>query len=228
MPLHIDALDLSKGDKDRYAITRHPDECPVCRKGIDPIFWVAQELPSESKLQGIYRCPRSSCHSPFIAYFKKNDRGYYTPRRRAPLNHERREFGDIIEDVSSDFVEIYNQAARAESDGLDEVAGVGYRKSVEYLIKDYLIDKIPSEKETIRQKFLGSCIDDHLEDEALRNCARLATWLGNDETHYEQRWDNKDIEDLKNLIDLTVNSIRAAKMRADYEDDMLESGDESG
>ena len=29
-------------------------------------------------------------------------------------------------------------------------------------------------------------------------------WLGNDQTHYTQRFENKDISDLKNFIDATV------------------------
>jgi hypothetical protein len=37
--------------------------------------------------------------------------------------------------------------------------------------------------------------------------AQRAVWLGNDETHYERRWEDKDIDDLKRLITLTVNWI---------------------
>ena len=32
----------------------------------------------------------------------------------------------------------------------------------------------------------------------------MATWLGKDETHYVRIWNDKDIEDLKMLMQLTV------------------------
>ncbi len=31
-----------------------------------------------------------------------------------------------------------------------------------------------------------------------------ATWLGNDETHYVRKWENKELSDLKKLVELTV------------------------
>lgn len=138
-------------------------------------------------------------------------------------------FSEAIEEISPSFVKIYNQAAKAEANGLDEVAGVGYRKALEFLVKDYLIGTYPDEEDEVRKKYLGDCIKEHLKDEALRNCAQLAAWLGNDETHYERRWIDKDIEDLKNLISLTAHSVTAARMRSDYEEEMLDDEEtESG
>ena len=52
-----------------------------------------------------------------------------------------------------------------------------------------------------------ACINDYVTDTNIKECARRATWLGNDETHYERRWNEHDIEDLKVLIDLTKNWI---------------------
>ena len=40
---------------------------------------------------------------------------------------------------------------------------------------------------------------------AVKSCAQRATWLGNDETHYVRKWENKNINDLKLLIRLTCN-----------------------
>lgn len=225
MPVQIEALNLQRDEKpDRFTLTRHPDECPICRQGVQPTFWVAAALPPGREIQAVYRCPRHPCLSVFIAYYRRQSRtsGNFSLERSAPLNFQHIKFGEAIEETSPDFIEIFNQAAKAESDGLDEVAGVGYRKALEFLIKDYLIKKYPDEEESLRKKFLGACINDHLEDEALRNCAKLASWLGNDETHYERRWVDKDIEDLKNLIGLTVHSIAAAEMRGRYEEEMLE------
>ena len=37
--------------------------------------------------------------------------------------------------------------------------------------------------------------------------AKRATWLGNDETHYFRKWEDKDLSDLKKLIEMTVHFI---------------------
>jgi hypothetical protein len=43
----------------------------------------------------------------------------------------------------------------------------------------------------------------------LKTTASRATWLGNDETHYVRKWEDKDLNDLKKLIDLTVHWVSA-------------------
>jgi hypothetical protein len=43
---------------------------------------------------------------------------------------------------SGDFLEIYRHAAFAEGDALDQICGPGYRKALEFLIKDYIVDRM--------------------------------------------------------------------------------------
>ena len=76
------------------------------------------------------------------------------------------------------------------------------------------------EKKKIRKKQLGPCIEDHITDAAVRAAAKRATWLGNDETHYVRRWEDKDITDLKNLVRLTVNAVENAILMRQYEKEM--------
>jgi hypothetical protein len=103
-----------------------------------------------------------------------------------------------------------------------EICGVGYRKSLEFLIKDYLI-KLDSTKEAeIKIKFLGKCIEEDIKNENIKNVAKRATWLGNDETHYLKKWEGKDLQDLKNLIDLTVHWLEMEDLTQKAIDDMPE------
>ena len=55
--------------------------------------------------------------------------------------------------------------------------------------------------------FLGKCIEDLIDETRIKSCAKRAAWLGNDETHYTRKWEEKDINDLKSLINMTVNWI---------------------
>jgi len=122
---------------------------------------------------------------------------------------EQREFSKNIADISPGFCEIFNQAHLAEENGLQHICGPGYRKALEFLLKDFLIlHKFKGDnakKEEIEKTFLGPVIQKFVDDERIKQCAKRAVWLGNDETHYTRRWDDKDMKDLKTLILLTVN-----------------------
>ena len=120
-----------------------------------------------------------------------------------------RSFSRIIKDTSSSFEGINNQALSAEQMSLDQICGPGYRKALEYLIKDYLLLEIEDEeqKDKIKIKFLGTCIQEDVVDERIKAVAKRAVWLGNDETHYVRKWLEKDVTNLKQLIDLTVRWI---------------------
>jgi len=122
---------------------------------------------------------------------------------------QRRAFSQIITEISSGFEEIYNQAFFAEQYALNQVSGVGYRKALEFLVKDYLLSQTDDEaaRENIKNKFLNNCIQDDVKNENIRQVARRAVWLGNDETHYVRKWADKDVNNLKQLIDLTIRWI---------------------
>jgi hypothetical protein len=113
-------------------------------------------------------------------------------------------------------VKILNQAVEAEAHGLDEVSGVALRKAFEFLIKDYCINRNPDKEKIIKKTFLGACIKEFVDDPKIKKCAEKAVWLGNDETHYERRWEDKDINDLKTLIQLSMNWIVNEKLTEEY------------
>lgn len=92
---------------------------------------------------------------------------------------------------------------------LSQIMGVGYRKALEFLIKDYLISLHPDKDASIKAKLLGRCISDDINDIKIKSVAERATWIGNDETHYVRKWEDKDVSHLKALIDLCLHWIEA-------------------
>jgi hypothetical protein len=67
---------------------------------------------------------------------------------------------------------------------------------------------------------LGNCIAEYVKNDRISQTAARATWLGNDETHYVRKWEDKDVKDLKNLIGLTVRWIEMEQMTDDAIKDM--------
>ena len=101
--------------------------------------------------------------------------------------------------VSKTFAEIYQQARVAELQGLNHLVSMSLRKALEFLIKDYLIYKTPELADTIRGELLGSCINNHVSNELIKESARRANWLANDETHYTRKYEERDLKDLKGI-----------------------------
>jgi hypothetical protein len=104
--------------------------------------------------------------------------------------------------------------------GLDEIAGGGFRKALEFLVKDYCIRKHPDQTDKIKRTFLGTCIKEFATDANVKKCAERAAWLGNNETHYIKVWSGHDVEDLKRLIKLTVNWISNELLTEQYFSEM--------
>lgn len=218
------------GQSSSVNLSNLPDECPICHnKGtLTPVslFHNSNQLKTERELEIVFRCPNSRCHDVFIGYYKRNaTTGHFGLSRTTPKELESKNFSEIISNISPDFVSIFNQAKEAEDRGLDKICGVGYRKALEFLIKDFLISKTTEQKlvEAIKDEFLGVTISKRIENTKIKEIAKRATWLGNDETHYTKKWDGKDLNDLKLTVDLTVHWIEAELLTEKILSEMPES-----
>lgn len=54
----------------------------------------------------------------------------------------------------------------------------------------------------------------------MKEIAKRAAWLGNDETHYVRKWETKDVKDLKNLIEISIHWIDMELLTEQYQNDM--------
>ena len=136
-------------------------------------------------------------------YSRQSITGEFYLQRTGPVIPKGKDFNEEITKISKNFVDIYNQSSYAEDNGLSLISGIGYRKSLEFLIKDYLIILNPEEEDKIINMPLGQCLK-KLENHSIKEMAKRATWIGNDEAHYSRKWENKDVTDLKRLIEVTV------------------------
>lgn len=209
-----------------YDREREPQECPLCHFSVKPqsLFWaqVPQDGPKSHHVEEVYQCPRSECGGLFIARYVWSAAlvGKLRLSEVVPATPLEPRIPEEVKNVSSLFFEIYSQSMAAESHHLDQIAGVGYRKALEYLVKDYCVTFNQGKEEEIKAAQLGPCIENYVDSEQVKACAKRAAWLGNDETHYVRRWPEKDINDLKVLIRLTINWIHNDILTRGYTDDM--------
>lgn len=204
------------GQKGNFSIDKDPNKCPFCHNKITARRY--EGFSGKNGLEVVYRCSNEDCQKVFI--------GIYTIGTTCAFigtsigSYEPRDFSDNIKSLSPSFVEIYNQALTSEYYKLEHISGIGYRKALEFLIKDYLISKLPDKEGKIKTKFLGKCIDEDVDNQNLKDIAKRAVWLGNDETHYVRKWETKDITDLKKLIDISVHWIDMELLSEQYKSEM--------
>ena len=195
-----------------------PNECPRCKHSLKPTILHKQlvlDNNSELSLYVMYLC--THCYEPFICKFSNlaKDEKFSSTKLFSssemisidPKSFEKKTFDGCIHSLSPDFVTIYNQALEAEHLELDQISGIGYRKSLEFLIKDFLIKHQGIDASKVKPTALGNCINTMIDNPQLKIVASRATWLGNDQTHYEQKYTDNDINDLKRLINLSVHWI---------------------
>lgn len=206
-----------EGAKQKLNLNRTPDSCPLCSKHVQPDFLDAVMNHPSSQAHAIFRCPACDCRGLFVAIYRSYRNpslgGFSAELTGTTISRytERKAFPNNIQAVSSSFCQIYNQALVAEENDLGEICGPGYRKALEFLIKDYLVAhkfKADSTKQAeVKHAILGQVIERFIDEERIKQCAKRAAWLGNDETHYLRKWTNQDVSDLKSLIVITANYI---------------------
>jgi len=228
----------------RYSRDREPSECPICHFAVqaNEIDWTLTSSNGNRRtpdgLECVYQCPRPECNSFFVARYVRSDVDIpntglvgIAPGLREFILHElvpstpkKPHIPDEVANTSPLFPEIYTQAIAAETYGLDQIAGGGYRKAVEFLIKDYCIFINKDAENEIKSSYLATCINKFVDSPQVKICAERAAWLGNDEIHYERRWTDKDISNLKELIILMMNWIQSSVLTHKYAKDMPKEG----
>lgn len=124
----------------------------------------------------------------------------YKPVVAIPERSEPLEFDPEIARLSPAFVKIYEEAHAAEKHDLTLICGMGYRKALEFLVKDYLIEKHPQESDTIAKEPLSQSIR-RIDNLQIKTLAERSAWLGNDETHYTKKHDGYSYEDIKAFLE---------------------------
>jgi hypothetical protein len=218
MPHSINALVCdSEGNSapfEEVTIDRLPNECPRCHVTIEPILIGNAFTQAFAWLEVYFRCSNRKCQHHMIATYvfdSERSRGPSGPAFNLagtiPYKPVERNFSEPITTLSPSFATIFNQASAAEGYQLPDVAGPGYRKALEFLLKDYAIKLHPNDAPTIRKMQLANVISTYFNEPRMSVVFSRATWLGNDETHYERRWVDHDITNLKTLIVASVHFI---------------------
>jgi hypothetical protein len=218
------------GIKKRIELDRLPAQCPHCgtstaaRRMAEPLT-VRDRTEPRYAIYLTLCCSARACGLPYFAIYSNVKTVGYHLAGTIPSAPPAIRQDPVIARISPDFYPILQQAAAADGHDLTLIAGAGYRKAIEYLVKDYVVRDLrtrkrdelakhdttaaqttDSEIEAILAKQLGQIIT-MIPSDDLRAVAKRATWLGNDETHYTRKWVTEDLESLKDVLGLLTSHI---------------------
>lgn len=212
-----------QGDSQRI---KNPNVCPHCHVSNHPndLWQSTYKADDSTELITAHRCANDECSKIIIPLYTLNERNKFIFSRCLNGQIKETEWPEPIKNLQdgktvyeekpskSKFTKTYSQSLEAEMNGLDELAGMGFRKSIEYLIKDWAIQNNPDDSEKIEDLWLGQVIKEYYESD-LKEILERATWLGNDQSHYKKLFEEYDIEVLKELISfIAVELDRQYKM----------------
>lgn len=171
--------------------------------------------------QYLYKCWNKSCNNLIIAVCRDNQDDIKIIYPKKPESFDFSPF-ENIQKISQNFINIFNDAYAVESLWYKEIAWPWYRKAMEYLIKDYALYLVwdnQEEKEKIIKEWIMDCITWYIEDSRFQELAKHTMWLWNDQVHYYQKWEDKDIEYLKWMIKTAMNYIEMQLKMQIYSND---------
>lgn len=209
MPINI-APETEYGTPQIQLLIEPPTMCPHCSVAIRPIYLYSYLAYFSDNYHGIlyalFSCPQ--CKEVFLATYSHSDEsGENEYLGVLPHTESKVSFSENINVISPDFVEIYNQAYLAEQSELTRICGMGYRKALEFLVKDYAIYKNPDDSDKISSMSLAQCIDKYIQPSMIKTLAKASAWIGNDETHYQRKHPDVSFEELKAYISALVSFI---------------------
>lgn len=194
-----------------YFVGPKPIECPYCGSFVSPVLRnVTGFTYSDNKTIYLTTFRGDCCNKDFFGLYD------IIPSASSIANgslltiypsHKSQLLPDAIHKISPRFVSLYEQCYIAEQSGHLELAGTGYRNAIEILVKDFAINELGNSQPEVAKKKLADAIKTYLPSIDLQQSADVVRILGNDYTHYNQKYDDVSFPVLKAYVEIFIKSI---------------------
>ena len=200
-----------------------PDACPICHRHSEMLVVFADAVDGGAVVQATIRCGYAACKQFFFCYYGRAPSSQLVATR--PVKPNVQVFPEAVTKLSPTFVSVFAEAEEASQLGMQQIAGPGYRKAFEFLVKDYAKSLAPDREQEIEAKFAGAVVAEFIGDPRIQSVAKRSLWLGNDESHYMRKWTEMNVTDLVTLIKLTANWIEIDALSKEYVQAMPDAKD---
>lgn len=197
---------ISSISNNSYTSFKIPIVCPHCNCSLQPIIKDHRLLTFGENSLLVISYIGNCCNTPFYATYQYKDAkttllDVYPHLKSITLPEK-------IRELSPRFTNLYEQSYTAEQNGHIELAGSGYRNSIEVLIKDFAINKLSAPKDEVCKMSLYDAIGSYLKEVNLEtSAADVIRVLGNDYTHYQRKYDDVDFVVVKRYLGIFIQQI---------------------
>lgn len=190
-----------------------PKKCPHCG-GI--AFSTYQTMTSISSFNHEYYMvvfKKNCCEKNFICLYRKNKKtsshqiDTYDLLGTIPKYIPTEDIPECIETIAPRFINLYKQSVGTLENGYHELATTGFRNSLELLVKEYAINFLGEDESSVSKLKLIGAINNYFKDLGTDKAAHYIRIIGNDSTHFEQKYEDANPYDLKMYIKLIANRI---------------------
>ena len=189
-----------------------PAVCPHCSISCDPtvinhtFLQVNKNNNPIIYILLILEC--TACHKQIVAMYSIQNQhstflGMY-PQNVTTFHDEQ------LQDLSPRFVKMYNQALAAKDAELFDLAAIGYRAAMEFLIKDYAVKESNEDPKNLKGKSLSKVIIEYLKDVPMVKTADMVRFLGNDAAHYDLQNPELDFKAIDKYMHIFVEQMSTA------------------
>lgn len=184
-----------------------PIICPNCNSSLQPIILDNRLLKFNEDTLLVISYIGNCCNIPFYATYKYHG-NYQTTLLDVYPHLKSITLPDKIKELSPRFSNLYEQSYTAEQNGHIELAGSGYRNSIEILIKDFAIQKLNAPEDEVCKLSLYDAIGKYLTEVNIEtSAADVIRVLGNDYTHYQRKYDDIDFIIVKKYLEIFIQQI---------------------
>lgn len=191
---------------------RKPAICPYCKIGTDAPYTYKQAHSFNNHFLFFAICTCTACSKYFsfiYEHYPEKELSYpvvYPPMSFTPYENK------TLSEISPRFIDMYNQSLESEYNGHIELAAIGFRSSLEFLVKDFAIKELNKPFDEVSNKKLFDAISLYLKQEDLIKTADVVRILGNDYTHYKRKYPEHDFLLLKGYMDIFLRQIELEYM----------------
>jgi hypothetical protein len=201
--------------------------CPYCNSLQSPGSGIKSiTLIHDDKIYNLEvnrTCSNAKCARSFIDTFEVTETDQALNFNKIhTLTYKEMETADFVlyfsrkgeKDVFGRFHNYYAEAIDALNGGMEEAAGMLLRKSLEALMFDYIRfgarikGNSNKDMQYLEKQGLMKSVE-MIEDVALKELAKRAVWIGNDNVHTKKKWNHFDTDDLDRLLGAIVLNIYA-------------------
>ena len=180
-----------------------PDICPRCGRDLVPtplFFYYLSHVNAYHHYTATVSCPQ--CKGAIYLDITVPERGNFTYTGKVINCFPSIQIFDLpkgVDRLYPDFCKIYYQAAVTEARNLSEICGMGYRKALECLVKQYAVKTFPDSADVINKETLMQTIN-RIDNPRIQALSKASAWLGNDQTHLQVKHPDYTVDDIKSFI----------------------------